>query len=127
MIFAAPHDPDLFDAVLADVADPKLSGQRIKAEPPRLAKAIGPNLRAGVCPAAERIIGRDGVGQRSVAMVDVQAQHFAKEEPEVLPVTLWILLGTGVAHAKVEIAIRAELNAAAAVVLCHAHDLEQTA
>ena len=39
---------------------------------------------------------------------------------------LRILLWTGVAHAKVEVTVRTELDAAAAVVLGHAHHLEQS-
>src|SRR5437867_7975316 len=59
-------------------------------------------------------------------MVHVKAQDFAEMGRQVLAVALRILLRAGVAHPDVEESVRAKLNAAAAVVLRHAHDLPQT-
>src|SRR6186713_1945122 len=42
MVLAAAHDGNLLEAILADIADPKLASERIEAEAPRFAKPDRP-------------------------------------------------------------------------------------
>ena len=63
---------DLFERALADVAEPQLAAAAIEAPAPRIAEAVGEDLRAvrravaadvAACVADERIVGRNGVGR----------------------------------------------------------------
>ena len=76
---------------------------------------------------AKWVVGWDRVGEPAVRVVHVDAQDFAEVRAQILPMALWVLLRTGVAHRDVEEAVRAELSAAAAVVLRHTNDLQQPA
>ena len=44
VIAAALDQLDHFPEILADIADPGLAGVGIEAEPPRIAKAVGPDF-----------------------------------------------------------------------------------
>src|SRR5581483_1704417 len=126
-VFAAPHNGNLLDAILADIADPQVAGDGVKAEPPRFAQAIGPNLRAHIGPSKKRVVGRNRVSKAGIGVVNINTQHFAKLRGQILAVTLRILLRAGVTHSNVEKAIRAERQTATAMVLCHTYNLNQSA
>jgi len=58
-------------------------------------------------------------------VVHINAQHFANEQLHVLGVAVGVVVRAGIAHAEVEEAVRPELEAAAAVVLRHAGNLDE--
>src|SRR6266436_8195582 len=101
--------------------------QRIKTEPPRLAKTVSPNFGAHIWLVAKGIIRRDRVGEAGSGMIDIDAQHLAEQYLQILPMTLWVLLWPGVTHANVEKSIRPKRDASTAVVLRHTFHLDQPA
>src|SRR5207253_9032347 len=84
VIFAAANDGNFFNTILSDVADPQIVRQRIKTESPWFAKTVSPDFRPHIGPVAKWIIRRDGVGQAEVNVVDINAQHFAEQDAQVL-------------------------------------------
>ena len=68
-------------------------------------------------PVDERVVGRNVItGGSLVGDVDVDAQHLAEQLIRVLRVVLRIVAAAAVAHADVEIAVRAEREMAAVVI-----------
>src|SRR5262249_54874477 len=68
VVAAAFDQENLFPKVLADIADPEVSGGAVEAYLPRLPQAVGPNLRPSAGPAHERIILGDAVRLSLVRM-----------------------------------------------------------
>ena len=58
-----------------------------------------------------------------VSMVHIDAQQLSEQQSQVLGMSIGIVVRTGVAHDDIEEAVRPKLQATAAVVLGHAHDL----
>src|SRR5206468_6262659 len=125
VVFAAMDDRDFFDAVLADIADPEISGEAVEAEAPWFAKAKRPDFRPRIAPAAKGIVARDGVSKTVVAFVQIDPDDFAEEQLCVLAMALRVLLRASVAHAEIQITVRAKVDTAAAVVLGGAHYLQE--
>ena len=122
VVLAAAHDGDFLHAILADIADPEIASRGIKAEAPRLAKTHRPDLWPRTRLPAKRIVRGNRVGEPAFAVIDIDAQHLAEEQPEVLRVAIGILLRAGVAHREVEKPVRPKGDAAAGVVLRHRRD-----
>lgn len=76
---------------------------------------------------------RKGIGSRNrvrqsiLLFVHIDTTDLPEEKLHVLAVTLRVLLRPGVSHSKIEIAVRAKLDAAATVVLGHADHLQHPA
>src|SRR5450759_2941048 len=60
VVTTGSDDVDLFDVVLANVADPQLSGVLVEGHPVGIAESIGEDL-VGALPADERVVARDAV------------------------------------------------------------------
>src|SRR5260370_27836720 len=101
--------------------------QRIKTEPPWLAKAAGPDLRPRIWPVAKGIIQRNRVRETGISVIDINAKHFAEEDTQVLTMPLRILLRPGVTHANIEKTIRPKCDATATVVLRDTFHFDQPA
>ena len=100
---------------LPDIADPQVAREPVEAEPPRIAQAIRPDFGQRAVGGDERIARRDGVVRRKIVHVD--AQHFAEQRAEVLRIVRRVAARSAVARSDVEIAIRAELQLAAVVII----------
>jgi len=87
----------LFASALADVGDEQITGLSVEAEAPRVAQAVGPDLRHGALRRAKRIRRRDRVRKRAV---DVQAQDLAEERAEVLGAIVGVAAAAAVAEAQ---------------------------
>ena len=124
-VVAAPLDEiNLLPAVLPDVAGPEIPGVAVKAEPPRVAQAVCPDLTA---PAARRegIVRRDGVGLFRGRPGHVDAQDRPEQRCRVLPVAQRVAGRAAVAQADVQVAVRPERDLPAVVVgvgLLHLQD-----
>src|SRR5262249_11990100 len=104
--------------------DPQFARQRIEAESPGLAKAIGPDLRPDTRAVAEWIVRRDRIRLADIRMIDVDAEHFAQWRSQVLGVALRITLRAGVAHPDVKKTVGPEGDAAAGVHISRARKLD---
>jgi len=73
VIVSSSDDRNLFNSILPNIADPKVSRFAIKCEAPRFAETKGPNFgsRLGIAP--EGVICRNRVGQSSFLSIDIQA------------------------------------------------------
>ncbi len=108
---------DFFLRALADVADPRLPGDPIEAEAPRVAQAHREDLVAAGDGAEERIgAGRRVRHARSGRRIDVEAQDLAEQQVEILRVVRRVVGAAAVADADVEIAVAPEGEHAAVVV-----------
>ncbi len=115
VIAARDHDIDLLPRRVADVACPERAGLRIEAKAPRIAEAVGEDLRPLGSHAHERVVLRDRA-------VQVEAQELAIERLQILRIRVHRRAGTAlvithrrVAHAHVELAVRADPQAPAVV------------
>ena len=124
VVLAAVHDVHFLHSILPDVGEPEIAGDGIEAEAPGVAETAGPDFRPSVRPAAKRVVGGNGVGPVAFRAVHVDAHHFAEQQLQVLCVPIGIVVRAGIAHRDVEKSIRPELQAAAAVILSHADDLQ---
>src|SRR5687768_5856520 len=111
MVLAAPHDCCFFHPVLAHVAHPKIARRAIKREPPRLPKTTRPNLRSHLRLIEKWIIPGNSVGKALALLINIDANYFSKESQHVLPMSVRVLLRTGITHAQIQIAVRAKLDA----------------
>ena len=78
-------------------------------------------------PGQKGIVSGDGIFMAGVAMVHIDANHFAEEQLHVLGIAVGVAMRTGIAHGKIKKAIRTELNAAAAVIAGEAGDGDEAA
>src|SRR4029079_8896768 len=104
-------DVDLLPLVLADVADVEVARSTIEREAPGVAQAVSGDLP-----------GR-------TALVHVQAQQLSEPGAEALRVVVRVAAGASVARARIEPAVRAELQLPAVVVgkLAVAHPQQRLA
>src|SRR5688572_11976471 len=79
----ARHAVDLFEGVLADVADPEVAVCAVEAVAPGVPHPHRPDLRQIRRVAEVRVVGWDGVG---LAGVHVQAEHLAEQRLAILAV-----------------------------------------
>src|SRR6266581_1454051 len=101
--------------------------QRIKTEPPWLAKTVSPDFGPHIWTVAERIIGGNGIGKPGIGVIDIDPQHFAEQNVQILTVALWILLRPGVTHANVEKTIGPKGDAATGMILRDSFHLDEPA
>src|SRR5439155_15645939 len=102
-----PQTVDLLPAVLADVADPQVAREPVEREPPRIARADGPDLvQAGA--ADVRVAGRIGVLEAARPVVDIDPQDLPEARRRALSAVARVACGAAVAHADVEVAVRPE-------------------
>ena len=115
-VIAAPADQlDELPEILPHVPDPGLSGDRIEAEPPRVAKAVGPDLFTGPGHADEGIVLGNGIGPARVRPLHVEPHHDRQQVVDVLAGVLPVG-GTGaVPGGDVEVAVRTDDGFAAVV------------
>ena len=115
-VIAAPADQlDELPEILPHVPDPGLSGDRIEAEAPRVAKAVGPDLFPGAGHADEGVVRGDGIGSAGVRPLHVEPHHDRQQVVHVLAGVLPVG-GTGaVPGGDVEVAVRADDGFAAVV------------
>src|SRR5207247_9674738 len=97
---------DFFLVASSHVADPQVAGLPVELEPPRVAKAVGPDLSPGPSPVREGVVRRDPIGL-GAQRARVYAEQLGEQDAEVLTVPHGVALAPPVAHADVEIAIRA--------------------
>src|SRR5207248_3364168 len=110
VVEAGLDDVDLLVEVLADVAEPQLAGLAIEAEAPRVAQAVGVDLRP-------RAGGRDeGVARGRPPGRGIETEQLAEDDAEVLRVAHRVALRAAVAEAEVEVAVGTEDHVAAVVV-----------
>ena len=105
---------DLFPCALTNVADEQISGLPIKAEAPRIAQSIDPNLVASIGNANEGIVR--GRPRRTTGRIDIEAQDGAEERVSILTVALRIAAASSVANADVKHAVGAKGQIAAIVI-----------
>ena len=110
------EDVDLLPVGGADICDPEVARCPIEAEPPRVAKAEGPDLVAGTGPTDERIVVGNGVPTVGDRRAHVDAEQLRQQRPEVLPVVVGVALRTTVAEPDVEVPVGPEGDVAAVVV-----------
>jgi len=138
---------DFLPGVLAHVADPEIAGRAIETEPKRVAQAIGPDFAAAPRLRVEGIVGRNGVGRRTIigrcraqvvgagrrGRIDVDAQHLAQQRLgrtrgvvatllkvgriQGLAAIAGIISVAAVAHADPEMPVGSEMQIAAVVVV----------
>ena len=124
VVLARADDRHFLVLALADVADPEVARLRVEAEPPGLAEAPSPDLRQRTGPTPERVVGRDSIRPIPLGMVDVDPEHLAQEDAQVLAMASRVFLGAGVAHADVEEPVGAEGQVTAVVDLAEDGDLQ---
>jgi len=112
--------------ILTDITDPQVARDGIETEPPWFAEAESPNLWSHFRVPAKWIICGNSIGTAVLAMINVDAQHFPEEQLAILPMPLRVLLRTGVTHCEIEKPIGTKLDAAAAVILGDADDLQKS-
>src|SRR5439155_27287982 len=69
---------DFLPGVLPDISDPQIAGCPIEGEPPRVPKAVGPDLRTGIGATHERVGARDHVGPRP-ALLRIDPEDLAQQ------------------------------------------------
>ena len=106
---------DHLPEVLADIAGPEVAGGGVEAHFPRLAQAVGPDLRPCPLGLQEGVVSGDGVGKFFAGMVNIDPQDRAGEIGEILSGEVEIGDAAAVAGGDVEVAIGTELQAAAIV------------
>src|ERR1051326_869611 len=106
---------DVLPEILADVATPQVAVLGVKAERPRLAQAVRPDLAASALGLHKGIVLGDAVRLVLGGMIDVDAENRGKDVADVL--TGFKLVGdaAAVAAADIEEPIRPELEAATVV------------
>jgi MFS family permease len=119
------HPVDLLQFALADIGYPDVVA--VEAEAPRVAEAVGPNLRARVVAVDERIVGGNAVGSIARRRVDIDPQQLAEQSVEPLTVVVWIPRTSAVAKRDVQVSVRPELERAAVVIRVWLIDPEQDA
>src|SRR5262249_29662684 len=100
---------DQLPEVLADVAGPEVARGPVEADPPGVARAVGPAFGPGAGKAHERVIRGNAVRLVPLGMVHVDAKDGARQVGETLPV----VGPAAVAGRDVQTAVRAEDQAAA--------------
>src|SRR5207248_1558594 len=97
--------------------DEQLATLAIEAHPPRIAKAISPNLGPRVFEIDERVVARDGVVLATLAAIDIDPQNRRKQVGNILARVKWIrrVWVCRVASRNVEQAIGAEVEIAGVV------------
>jgi hypothetical protein len=105
---------DLLALVLSDVPDEQVACLPVEGEPPRIAQPVGPDLGTGSGHSHEGVAGRNGVGQGAV---HVEPQDLAQERAQILSVLVRIPTAAAVTRSDVEVAVRAELELPAVVVV----------
>ena len=117
---AGGRDVDLFVVVLTDVGDPEIAGRAVEREAPRVAQAVGPDLRASAT-ACERVVGRDPVGG-VLSSAGIDAQDLAEQRVQRLPVAALrvtgacVTLAATIAEPDVEHAVGTERELSAVVI-----------
>ncbi len=118
---------DLLGVVLADVADEQVAGRAVEREAKRVAQAVGVDLAARVAAAGERVAGRDRVAARGARrdpqQLGEQRGALLVGRPgadERLPVTVGVVASAAVAGRDVQVAVGAEVQVAAVVVVAQA-------
>ena len=115
---------DHLPQILADFAAPKVAGPAIEAEAPQLAQAVGVDFGPGLVPgsflegydlADERIVLRDAVRLAGRRIIDIDAQQLGEDARQILADVVCVGDAGAVAGDDVEIAVGAELQAAAVV------------
>src|SRR4030095_9555328 len=115
------------DRILADIAEPEVSGETIERDPPRIADPYLKDLRESAHAGRVRIAGRDCVGIRA-AVVDVDAQDLPQQRRLVLSIADGAVRFVGaatIAHADVKEAVGTELDCAAVVIGLRLRDRKQ--
>ncbi len=74
-----PGDVDLLPFALPHIADPEIARAAVEADPPRVAQAGEPDLRARPIDADEGVVRRDAVRRIRPARVDVDAQDLRQQ------------------------------------------------
>ena len=108
---------DRFPQFPADVAHPQRTVARVKAHLPRIAKAVGPDLRARAGRLDKWIVGRNGIGPVVGWVIDVDP-HDARQKI-VEPLAGLMGIGRhrrrGIAGGEIEHAVGAEVEVATVV------------
>src|SRR5262249_13192180 len=106
-VVAAFLDPvNHLPEVLPHLAAPQRARLFVEAVLPRLAQAVGVDLRPGALRRAEGVVLRDGVVLTRVGLIHVDAQQRAEQVAEVLAGLELVGDAAAVAGADVEVAVR---------------------
>ena len=115
-MIAAPADQlDELPEILPHVPDPGLSGDRIEAEAPWIAKTVGPDLLPGPGHADEGIVLGNGIGPARVRPLHVEPHHDRQQVVHVLTGVLPIGASGAVSGGNVEVPVRTDDGFAAVV------------
>ena len=96
------------------IADPQVARLPIEAHPPRVAKAVRPNLAARAFQIDERIVGWNAVVLSVVGVIDVDPQNARQQVADVLPGASrvrWVRPGA-VSRGNIQTAVEAKLQTA---------------
>ena len=109
-------DVDLFDGVLADIADPQVASRAVEGRAPRIAKAVSPNLIVGGHAANKRVVRWNRVVRRNAAHGGLDAMHLGEAGREVLTIAVGIVGRATIANTDIEIVVGTEADPSAVVV-----------
>src|SRR3989442_14446501 len=101
IVSAAGHDVDFLARVLSDIGHVELSRQPVERKTPGVPETICEDFVAARNTAEERV--RWG---RAVGAICINAKHLAENLRQVLSRIAWIVPGTAVAHADVQVTVR---------------------
>src|SRR5690606_21568032 len=80
-----------FFAGATDVGDVEIPSQTIETTTPRIAQPIGPDLRAKLRRANERVARGNAIGQRRLRVIDIDAQNLGTQRLTILTTVELIL------------------------------------
>ena len=136
VVAAVDDDVDLLPTILAHVGENQIVfAAAIKRHAPRIAQTVGEDFRKALLAVGKGIVVRNAVGRSAI---HVEAQHLAEQRVELLAVALGrmaasardiadIVVGTAIAHAHIQKAIRPKGEASAVVIPVRLVDFQNDA
>ena len=111
-VVSATDDFNHFPLILTDVAAPQVA-LRIEMNPPRIAKAVGPQLGPRLGQFQKRIVGRNRIIFSGGGVLDVDPQHSRNEIADLLAGEVRVGIAGAVAGRDIEHAVGPEGQVAA--------------